>query len=159
MAVVRKEAPTIPVRKLQTLSEGDRVKRDSRLGAFGGMAFGGALVLLLASIGLYAMLSVAVGQRRREIGVRIALGARVSQVVAMFFVNGLKVALIGLVIGLPLSIAGLVLLASESDMSVISIPGVAATVAAAVTAVAAFASWFPSRRAARVNPIVALRSE
>jgi hypothetical protein len=159
MAVLRKEAPTLPVRKLQTLAEGDRVRRDSRLGAFGAMALGGALVLVLASIGLYAMVSVAVGQRRREIGVRIALGARVSQVVAMFFMNGLKVALIGLVIGLPLSIAGLLLLASQSDLSVINIPGVAVTVAVAVTAVAAFASWFPSRRAARVHPIVALRSE
>jgi predicted permease len=159
MAVLRKNAPTIPVRKLQTLAEGDRVRRDSRLGAFGAVAAAGMVVLVLASIGLYAMVSVAVGQRRREIGVRVALGARASQVVAMFFMNGLKVAFIGLLIGLPLSIAGLVLLGSQSDMSAINVPGVSLTVAVAVTAVAAFASWFPSRRAARVNPITALRSE
>ena len=159
MAVLRREAPTIPVRKLQTLAEGDRVRRDSRLGAFGAVSACGTLVLVLASIGLYAMVSVAVGQRRREIGVRVALGARGSQVVAMFFMNGLKVAVVGLLIGLPLSIAGLTVLASQSDMSGINIPGVAVTVAVAVTAVAAFASWFPSRRAAGVNPIVALRSE
>jgi ABC-type antimicrobial peptide transport system permease subunit len=105
------------------------------------------------------MVSVAVGQRRREIGVRVALGARASQVVAMFFMNGLKVALIGLLIGLPLSIVGLALLGSQVEMTGLNIAGVAVIVAVAVTAVAAFASWFPSRRAARVNPIVALRSE
>jgi putative ABC transport system permease protein len=159
MAVLRKEAPTIPVRKLQTLAEGDRVRRDSRLGAFGAISACGTLVLVLASIGLYAMVSVAVGQRRREIGVRVALGARASQVVAMFFMNGLKVALIGLLIGLPLSIVGLALLRSQVEMTGLNIAGVAVIVAVAVTAVAAFASWFPSRRAARVNPIVALRSE
>jgi ABC-type antimicrobial peptide transport system permease subunit len=159
MAVLRKEAPTIPVRKLQTLAEGDRVRRDSRLGAFGAISACGVLVLVLASIGLYAMVSVAVGQRRREIGVRVALGARPGQVVTMFFVNGLRVAMVGLGIGLPLSIVGLVLLVRQSDMSDINIPGVTVTVAVAVTAVAAFASWFPSRRASRVNPIVALRSD
>jgi predicted permease len=159
MAVLRKEAPTIPVRKLQTLAEGDRVRRDSRLGAFGAISACGVLVLVLASIGLYAMVSVAVGQRRREIGVRVALGARPGQVITMFFVNGLRVAMVGLGIGLPLSIVGLVLLVRQSDMSDINIPGVTVTVAVAVTAVAAFASWFPSRRASRVNPIVALRSD
>jgi predicted permease len=159
MAVLRKEAPTIPVRKLQTLAEGDRVRRDSRLGAFGAVSAAGMLVLVLASVGLYAMVSVAVGQRRREIGVRVALGARAGQVVTMFFMNGLKVAFVGLLIGLPLGIAGLVLLASQADIAAINIPGVSVTVAIVVTGVAALASWFPSRRVARVNPIVALRSD
>jgi ABC-type antimicrobial peptide transport system permease subunit len=105
------------------------------------------------------MVSIAVGQRRREIGVRVALGARESQVVSLFFANGVRVAFVGLAIGLPLSVVGLVLMTRQTDMVGINVTAVTSMVAAAVVGVAALASWFPSRRAAGVNPIIALRSE
>ena len=62
------------------------------------------LVLLLASIGLYGIVALSVGQRRREIGVRMALGARSGQVVGLFYRSGLKLGALGLVLGLPISL-------------------------------------------------------
>ena len=117
------------------------------------------IALMLASIGLYAMLSVAVGQRRREIGVRVALGARTGQVVRMFFASGLRATLLGLTLGLPLSIVTLWLVKNEIEEPSRNMPIVAAAVALAVLSVASLASWVPSRRAASVDPMTALRSE
>ena len=70
-----------------------------------GVAACGALVLLLSSIGLYGAVALGVGQRRREIGVRMALGARAGQVVALFYAGGVRLGIIGLVLGLPISLA------------------------------------------------------
>ena len=115
--------------------------------------------MILASIGLYAMLRIGVERRRREIGVRMALGAREREVVLMFFTSGLRVALTGLAFGLPLSVAGLAYLTMRTDMQEHSVVGIAAVVTVAVVGVAALASWLPARRAAAVDPMVALRSE
>lgn len=158
-AIVREDARMIPVRKMQTLAQGDRLRKTSRLEAFGTIAGCGVIALALASVGLYAMVSVAVGQRRREIGIRAALGARAAQVVAMFYASGLRVTLFGLALGLPLSVVGLALLKRQGDLADISVAGVAALVTLAVVFVASLASWLPARRAARVHPMTALRSE
>jgi ABC-type antimicrobial peptide transport system permease subunit len=105
------------------------------------------------------MLHIGVEQRRREIGVRMALGARGREVVLMFFKRGLRVAFTGLAFGLPLSIAGLAYLTLRTTMQEQSVVGIATVVTVAVVGVAAFASWLPARRAAAVDPMVALRSE
>jgi ABC-type antimicrobial peptide transport system permease subunit len=145
---------------MQTLAQGDRVRRRSRLEATGAVAACGMLALVLASIGLYAMVSVAVGQHRREIGIRLALGAHARQVVRMFFSSGLRVSLLGLALGLPLSVVGLVVvLRNTEDLPRDSVPAVVALVSLAVVGVASLASWLPARRAAGVDPMVALRSE
>ena len=123
------------------------------------------LVLLLASIGLYGIVALSVGQRRREIGVRMALGARAGQVVGLFYRSGLKLGMLGLALGLPISlVAARVLpeLSEQAGSDGIRIPNlllVGAMVAAVVLIVASIATLIPATRAATVNPVTALRTE
>jgi predicted permease len=115
--------------------------------------------LLLAAIGMYGLLASDVAQRQKEIGVRIALGADPKGVARMFAGHGLKMAVAGLVLGFVFAgfsgrfIASLLFGVEPVDPAVY---GVAAIV---LLAVAAVASWLPARRAARVDPIAALREE
>jgi predicted permease len=159
MAVAREEARMLPLTRIETLAQGDRRWRRSRAELVGVGAVCGAVALVLASIGLYGMVSIAVGQRRREIGVRIALGAHVRQVVRMFLASGLRATLLGLALGVPVSVAALVALMRMLDVRGDRVPALAALVTLAVVGVASLASWLPARRAARVDPVVALRSE
>jgi len=121
-----------------------------------------ALVLLLASIGLYGVVALAVGQRRREIGVRMALGARAAAVVGLFYRDGVKLAALGVAIGLPLSLIGARVLDNATDVrpferaNMLVVGGV---VLAVVFVVASIATLIPSRRAAAVDPVAALQSE
>jgi ABC-type antimicrobial peptide transport system permease subunit len=113
--------------------------------------------LVLATAGLYATMAFVVGRRTREIGVRMALGARTTDVRALVLREGVVLALAGVVGGLALSLwAGHALrnqLYGVSQMDVVSF-----VVAAVILAAAALmASWIPARRAARVDPVVALR--
>jgi len=158
--IARAEAPMWPIRSMKTLAQMDREKRSEIVQATGASAVGGLITLLLASIGLYAVVALAVNQRQREIGVRISLGARPAQVVQMFFRSGLRMSLIGLLIGLPLSVAALKVLESQVRMAGIprvNMPLIASLVALAVIVVASLASWIPARRAAGADPLVALR--
>jgi ABC-type antimicrobial peptide transport system permease subunit len=126
----------------------------------GGSIAVGALALLLSAIGLYAVVTFAVSQRAREIGVRTAFGAEVRQVVRMFFLRGLRLSAIGLAVGLVLSVAAVKAIAlAQSRPGEPSIGGLAALVAVVVLAVASLATWIPARRAARVDPIEMLRAE
>jgi len=153
------EAPSFPLSQLTTMAMFDAKRRDE-LRRIGGAGLGsGAIALLLAAIGLYAMLSVAVGQRRREIGVRMAIGARRDQVVGMFFMSGLRTALLGFLIGLPLSFVALKLIRSELEMPLSQVAVVGLAIMSALVVVASFASWLPARRAATVDPSLVLRSE
>ncbi len=123
------------------------------LGAFG------LIGLALGAVGLYGVLASLVGERRREIGVRLALGARPADVVAMVVRSGLGLAVVGAVLG----IAGA--LALGRYLSTV-LYGVGPTdlwtfagMAVVLLLTAAGASWIPARRAARVNPVEALRAE
>jgi predicted permease len=119
----------------------------------------GGLGLLLATVGLYGVVSFLVAQRTREVGVRMALGAEARQVMRMIVGRGLALAAVGAVVGVGL--AALVTRFAESflfEVSPLDV-GVFASVAVAALAVAAFASWLPARRAAGVDPMVALRHE
>lgn len=119
----------------------------------------GAAALLLASLGLYAIIALAVAQRTREIGVRLAVGASPAGVVRMFLGNGLKVSVVGLAIGLPLTVAGIRLVqASVVGFTLEKVVAVLVVIPV-LTGVAVLASWLPARRAGRVDPLVALRSE
>ena len=120
----------------------------------------GALALMLSAIGLYAVVAFAVGQRVREIGIRTALGAGSRQVVRLFVRRGLRLCLFGLVIGLALGIGGArVIAAMEGNEPPVGMLGVSALVAMFVIGVALLASWIPARRAARIDPLEALRVE
>ena len=158
--IAQAEAPMWPIRSMKTLAQMDREKRSGIVQATGASAVGGLITLLLASIGLYAVVALSVNQRQREIGVRVSLGARPAQVVQMFFRGGLRMSLIGLLIGLPLSMAAVKLLESQVRMAGIprvNMPMIASVVALAVIVVASLASWIPARRAAGADPLVALR--
>ena len=159
MAIAREEARMLPLARTITLGQHDRARRQTMVGAVSVGAVCGAVALILASIGLYGMVSIAVGQRLREIGVRVALGAHARQVVRLFFADGLRATLVGLAIGLPVSVAALVALMRALGVPWRNVPVLAVLVTLAVVGVASLASWLPARRAARVDPMVVLRTD
>jgi len=123
------------------------------------MLLGGfaALALVLAAVGLYGVISYSVAQRTQEVGIRVALGASHSEVVAMVMRQGVRLAAAGLAIGLVLALLlknvlkGLLVGVSATD------PATLAITALVLLLVAVLASYVPARRAARVDPMVALR--
>ena len=132
--------------------------RSWRLGATMFTVFG-ALALLLAAIGLYSVIAYNVAQRTQEMGVRIALGAEMRDVVGLVLGEGMRLALVGVALGgvCAFAASGWVkpLLFQESPRD----PVVFGGVAVALLAVAALATFIPARRAARVDPMRALRTE
>jgi ABC-type antimicrobial peptide transport system permease subunit len=118
-----------------------------------------ALALVLAAIGIYGVMSYSVTRRRREIGVRLALGARAAQVRRTVLRDGMLLAVTGLAVGLLG--AALLTRAARSVLYAVSPfdPLTYAAVAAGLAAVAALASWAPARRASTFEPSEILRSE
>jgi predicted permease len=117
------------------------------------------LALLLSSVGIYGVISYLAGQRTREIGIRVALGARRTDVLRMVLGHGLKMALVGVGIGI-LASAGLTQLMGKMLFGVSPVdPVTFASVAVLLTIVAVAACYVPARRAMRVDPVVALRYE
>lgn len=121
--------------------------------------FFAALALLLASIGLYGLMSYGVTRRTREIGVRVALGAQQGSVRWMILRETLALTLLGIAIGIPSGFAAVRLIASmlfglsPSDLSTL------VTACLLLLAVALFAGYLPARRASSIDPILALRTE
>lgn len=117
------------------------------------------LALLLACAGIYGLLSYEVTRRTREIGIRMAVGARRTDVVAMVLRQGLAVALVGAMIGAAASLAAKSLLASILYHVQPGDPLTIVVVTAILLAIALAACYLPARRATRVDPMVALREE
>jgi ABC-type antimicrobial peptide transport system permease subunit len=117
-----------------------------------------AFALILASLGIYAVISYSVNQRTQEIGIRMALGASARNLQARIMLQTLHLAGIGLLIGLGASwimtraLAGLLFGVTSSD------PATFVGTVGILTAVAVMAGYFPARRASRIDPIVALRA-
>ena len=158
-AAMREVDPLATVGDVATLAERYEARaREETLANAGAFAIAAA-ALLLASLGLYAIIAFGVAQRTREIGIRLAVGATAGDVVRHFLRDGIHVAAVALAIGLPLTVAGIRLVeASVVDFRPRNIAAVMLVVPVLV-AIAALASWLPARRAGRVDPLVALRSE
>jgi predicted permease len=123
------------------------------------LAVFGAVALTLAAVGIYGIMSHAVKRRTREIGIRMALGARPSDVLRLVVGQGMALAGIGLVVGVAAALAatrlmtGLLFGVSATD------PLTFAAIVVLLGAIAFFASWIPARRAVATDPTLALRSE
>jgi len=127
---------------------------------FAGIAgYVGAIALVLASAGLGGLMSHAVARRTNEIGIRLALGARPEAVLRMILRETLVVVAVGLLVGLPAAAALARLIAGKLYGLAPLDPATYAVVAAGLVLVALAAAWLPARRAARVDPMVALRCE
>jgi ABC-type antimicrobial peptide transport system permease subunit len=121
--------------------------------------FFGAMSMVIAAVGLAAVGAYGVTRRTREIGIRSALGAAPHSLVRLVLARSLVVVATGLAAGMGLASAtGRLLSAQLFDVSA-SEPRVLAPAAVALLVVAVFAAWVPARRAARIDPVIALRAE
>jgi ABC-type antimicrobial peptide transport system permease subunit len=117
------------------------------------------VALILAIIGIYGVLAYSVRERRRELGIRVALGAREAQVVGMVVGQGVRLAGAGLVLGFAVALMGGRVLATLLYGVRPDDPPTYEAVSVALLAVAALASWLPARRAAVIDPVIAMRPE
>ncbi len=148
--------PGLPVFNVSSMNDIlDRSLASRRFSAdlVGGFA---GLAVLLASIGIYGLLAYMVSQRSREIGIRMALGARQGDILRMFLRKGVALAGLGIVAGLVVSASTASMMASLLYGVRPHDPAVFLIVPLLLLAVAALASYLPARRATKVNPIVAL---
>ncbi len=156
---IRESDPSLPVFEVHTLEE------VRRLGFWAPRLFGwmfamfGIVALVLASVGVYGVIAYSVSQRTQEIGVRVALGAQAGDVIRLVVRHGVMLALAGIAIGLvaAFGVTRLIqsLLIDVSSTDTMSFVGVTVFLAT----VAMLASYVPARRATRVDPLTALRSE
>jgi putative ABC transport system permease protein len=156
---VRDVDPTVPVVRLRDMEAvfAESISRQrllaQLLGAFAGVA------LLLAAVGTYGVLAYMVADRRRELGIRIALGATRSSVLARVMKQGLQLTTIGVVAGLAGAFGLNRLIASMLFGVRPTDPKTIATVIATIAVVAALACWLPAFRASRLDPNVVLRTD
>jgi ABC-type antimicrobial peptide transport system permease subunit len=123
------------------------------------LAIAGGMSLLLGTIGLYGVIAYSVSQRTREIGIRMALGAQQSELTGMFVRQGLWLAGGGVICGVAVAIAAMRLMSSLLFHVSPADPITYGAVSIGLIATAALASYLPSRRAAGVDPVDALRAE
>ena len=123
----------------------------------------GGIAVVLASVGIYGVMSFSVNQRRLEFGVRMALGAHDGRILAMVLKQGIVQLAIGLTIGVGLALALATALGSGIQNTLFGVrpsdPPTYAAVVGVVTVVALVATLVPARRATRVDPMIALRAE
>ena len=156
---IRSVDPDQPVSNVATMEEVlGREASQRRLGMILLSAFA-VLALLLASLGIYGVLAYFVAQHRNEIGVRLALGATPAKILLLVLQKGMKLTLLGVVIGLAASFALTRLMASLLFGVKAVDPVTFVAVPLLLAFVALLACWIPARRAAKVDPMVALRYE
>jgi ABC-type antimicrobial peptide transport system permease subunit len=157
--VVRRAEPSMPVFDLQTVETTvDEALFTERMLAMLSAAFG-LLATVLAAIGLYGVMSYTVSRRTREIGIRIALGAERASVLWLVLREFALLTAIGIMVGIPSSLGLTRLVRSQLFGISPTDPLTIAAAAAALALVGLVAGWLPARRAAGVEPVLALRYE
>lgn len=158
--VVQEEVPGLALTDASTIADLEAETRYELYTAFALLGGSGLLTLLLSATGLYAVIAFAVGQRTREIAIRMAIGARARRIVGVFVGDGLRLSVIGMLIGMPLSLVGLrLMLGAQDALAAPSLPAVASIAAIGVLCVAGAATWIPSHRAATIDPATTLRGD
>jgi putative ABC transport system permease protein len=151
--------PNLPLAQVQTLQEiyDDSMAQTSFALVILGIAAG--VTLLLGIVGIYGVIAYVVAQRRREIGIRLALGARGDEVQRMFVTRGMAVTGFGLAVGLAVALATMRFLAAVLFGVSPFDPWTYAAVLVGLASVALAATWLPARRATMVDPALTLRGE
>ena len=157
--IVRDVAPTQSVFQVMTMEAVIAKSVETRklilvlLGVFASIA------LLLSAVGVYGLMSYGLSQRRREIGIRMALGARRADIGRMFLVHSARVAMIGVVIGIAIAAAATSVLESMLYGVTERDPLTFVVTPMVLAGVALLATWIPARRAACVDPMVTMRTD
>jgi predicted permease len=149
--------PNQPVHRLKTLQDMVQSSLAPRRFAVRMLGFFALVALFMAALGLYGVISYSVAQRTQEIGVRMALGAESRSLIALIVGQGLRLAAVGVVVGLILAMALSRMLQSQFFGVSAFDPVTFASIAAVLLGAASLASYLPARRAARVDPLRALR--
>lgn len=153
---VNSNLPVASVRTMQEVYDKSVAQTSFTLVMLG---IAGTMALALGIIGIYGVMSYTVSQRKREIGIRLALGAQVEDVLRIVLRQGTKLALIGILVGIGAAFALTRLMTNLLFGVTAHDPLTFVTVAALLILVALLACYIPARRATRVDPIVALRDE
>ncbi len=151
--------PQLPLNTVETYTQRQNDNLTGLIHASVLLALDGLIALLLASIGIFGVMANMVGERTREIGVRLALGASYRDVLRLVMRRATVLAGIGLGVGLVMAFMLARLVANLLRGVRPDDPVVFASIACAIGAITLFASWIPARRAARVDPMIALRDE
>ncbi len=157
--VIQSVDPNLPVFGVRTLSQLLDVSLGQHRFSAQLMAAFAILAMLLAAVGIYGVLAYSIGRRTREIGVRVALGARRGDVIGMVLSQALRMILLGTAIGTVSALAFSRLLAKLLYGVSVTDPVVFLIVPAVLVTIALIASYVPAWRATRIDPLVALRSE
>jgi predicted permease len=154
-----RQATGLPVSDVHTMNEVVSLSTSRQRFNMWLMTVFGLSALLLAAIGIYGLMAYSVEQRTQEIGIRLALGARAAQVRNMVVLQGMRLALVGVLLGVAAAFflarflaAFLFGVETRDPLAFLGVPVL-------LSAVAFLAVWLPARRASRVDPIIALRSE
>lgn len=156
---VRSIDPNQPVYDLTPLDQLVATSLGPRRFAVTLLGFFAAMALLMASLGLYGVVSYSVTQRTQEFGIRMALGAQSAQVLALVIKEGMKLVAAGVLLGLAVALGVARLLSSQLYGVGVFDPVTFGLMALALLVIALFACFIPARRATRVDPMVALRYE
>ena len=161
LALVRELAPTLPVFDVQTMSHALKTINGLLLFQIGAVlaASMGAMGFALAIVGMYGVLSYATALRTHEIGIRVALGAQPGEVIRMILRQGVAIVALGLIIGIVAAVGmgrlveSLLVDVRGTDLLTYSV------VSLSLACMALFACYIPAHRAAKVDPMMSLRSE
>ncbi len=157
--VAKDLAATVQLLNVRTLSERIDQSLEGQRSQTRLLGFFGLLALLLSSIGIYGVMSYSVAQRTREIGIRMAMGARSQNVLSLVIRQGMTLVMSGVALGLTLGFALTRLIGSLLFGVTATDPATFVVTSLILVGVAALASYLPARRATKVDPLVALRYE